>query len=99
MKERSVQAHVFCLSPCTPCPFLLFYEDVLLMFNFDILNEKDHHQYVPSSRKCGMPFHTAMYERVGGNQCLQHEVNSHKPIINKNLITLGGAWLTKLRNP
>lgn len=35
----------------------------------------------------------------GGNKHRQHEVNSHKPIINKNLITLGGAWLTKLRNP
>lgn len=34
-----------------------------------------------------------------GNKHQQHEVNCHKPIINKNLITLGGAWLTKLRNP
>lgn len=35
----------------------------------------------------------------GGSERRQHEVNSHKPIINKNLITLGGAWLTKLGNP
>lgn len=44
-------------------------------------------------------FTLACMSMCGGSKCRQHEVNSHKPIINKNLITLGGAWLTKLRNP
>ena len=39
---------------------------------------------------------TWWYVSVGRGNRL-HEVNSHKPIINKNLITLVGAWLTKLK--
>lgn len=64
------------------------------MFSFDTLNEKDHHQCVLSSSKCEMPFHMVVCNRLQ-----LHEVNSRKPIINKNLITLVGAWLTELRNP
>ena len=99
MRERAAHLGVFCLSPCLLCPFLLCYGDVLLMFNFDTSNEKDHHQYVPSSSKHEMPFHMVVCECGWGNRLQLREVNSRKPIINKNLITLVGAWLTKLRNP
>lgn len=48
--------------------FCCFMNIFVLMFNFDILNEKSHHQYVLSSSKCGMPFHIGVYEHVWGKQ-------------------------------
>lgn len=68
MRERVAHVHVFCLSPCLLCPFLLFYGDVLLMLNFDTLNEKNHHQNVPSSSKREMPFHMVVCECGSGEQ-------------------------------
>lgn len=56
--------HVF---SATACHVLFVILSVfLLMFNFDILNEKNQHQYVLSSSKCRMPFHTGVYENVWG---------------------------------